>query len=228
MSAKTNPPIHLITYNLRFHRAYEEVHQLVEGYNPDIVCIQECVVQNLDARIGNLELVAKTTVGVQGLAIYTRGERFKLIRQYAEVLPFSYYERVRPEARERLLVAELEDKKTGKRVVVGCFHATHLVATNYHRRKQITHTVDILDRLHADSPIILAGDYNYPVFQTRLIRFMENHRLQLVIPTEYTHRNRVSHGKFDLAASRNVRSITVETLPQNGSDHRPVLVVTEV
>jgi exodeoxyribonuclease-3 len=227
MAKKMDSALHLITYNLHFHLAYEEISQLQQQHNPDIVCIQECVVQSLDKRIGDLRLAAHTTIGEQGLAIYLRDKRFKVLRQFADILPLSFYERVRPEDRERLLVAEVEDKKTGKRLFVACFHATHLVASNHHRRKQIAYSIKALDQLRGDTPIILAGDYNYPLFHKRLTKFVKHRDYQLAISAEHTFKSMVSFGKFDLAAVSNVHSVSAEALPQNGSDHRPVLVVVE-
>lgn len=214
--------LQLITYNLHFHIAYNDVIELEKEHDPDIMCLQECIVERLDKQIGDLKLAAHTTIGDQGLAIYVHSKRFKVIRQFAEVLPLSIRERQKPEDRERLLVAELEDKASGKRFFVACFHATHLVATNQHRRKQIDYSIKSLDAIRDGKPVILAGDYNYPMFHKRLIKFVARRGYRLAISAEHTYKSIISFGKFDLAATSNVESVTAVALPQSGSDHRPV------
>jgi endonuclease/exonuclease/phosphatase (EEP) superfamily protein YafD len=218
----------LLSYNLRFHTAYPEVKQLAQQYPLDIVCLQECHTTELDQNIGDLTLAVKSDRGELGLAMYCRTDRFKVIRTFESELPKSLYEQARPDDRVRLIIAEVAVKATKERLFIGCVHATHLIASNWLRRQQLAHTFSLLDELAGNSSIILAGDYNYPLFQQKLYNFIQSYNYRLISVDQPTYRDRLFAGKYDFASVRNVQGAQAVVLPQNKSDHMPVLLITQL
>lgn len=216
--------VSLLSYNLKFHAAYREVAALAAEYNPDLVCLQECFADQLHGQLGHLTLAAKTTTGQLGLALYCRSSRFSVISATSHPLPLSLSERIRPEARERLLVIELQDSETNSRLLIGVLHATHLVASNRLRRRQIDAAFSALNKMSQRLPIILIGDYNYPFFHRGLSRFVRRRGYQLVKSTLHTFSNFFFAGSFDFATVANITDKLVETLPYGESDHAPILL----
>lgn len=214
----------LLSYNLKFHTAYAEVAELVTKHNPDFVCLQECFADALHDSLDELRLAAKTSTGELGLALYCRNPRFVLVKSSSYPLPLSLYERVRPEVRERLLIVELKDTATGAPVFIGILHATHLVATNQLRRRQIRYALGELNALSADAPVILVGDYNYPFFRRKLRRFVHRHGYQLAMNSGHTFKNDFFMGNFDFASVTNVENARINALPYGASDHAPVIL----
>ena len=69
----------VISYNLRKHSAIGELIALVERYEPDLLCLQECDTLDIPDEIGLLHLADSTTRNRLGLAIYYRKDRFTAV-----------------------------------------------------------------------------------------------------------------------------------------------------
>lgn len=224
MSGNTNK-LKIISYNLKFHRANMELAGLVERYEADILCIQECFAEQLPARIAGLTLANKTLTGKFNLAIYYRPERLKSIDTSSYLLKNSVLERLYMQPMERLLVTELFDEHTSQKLSIGSFHATHHIASNYLRREQIKSAHAKLSELSQNSPAIMVGDYNYLIFKKRLRVCIEETGYQMSLsdrPTYYLSKYLRLH--FDLATSINTQIERVKTLPKGLSDHAPILI----
>lgn len=225
---KTNKPSHLniISYNLKYNRANGELTDLAKEYGADVLCVQECYSELLTEQIGKLKLADKTRANRLGLAIYFNPKRFELILSRSFPLQKSLHDRLLAPAQERLLVTKLYDKRSGQNVIVGSFHATPPSATNAIRRKQIrTAHEKLLSLSDRTSPVIMVGDYNYPVFKRGLRVCIEKSGYQLSFsdqPTYYL--SKLIRGHFDLATSINAQIERVTTLPRGLSDHAPILV----
>ena len=74
-------------------------------------------------------------------------------------------------------------------------------------------------------PHLMVGDYNYPLFRRGLSRSVgkTGHDLTFSDGRTYT-RYKFLRGHFDFATSVGMVISSVETLPQRGSDHLPILV----
>jgi endonuclease/exonuclease/phosphatase family metal-dependent hydrolase len=215
----------IISYNLKFHAAYQEVGGLATDYAADIVCLQECRSVELKDSIGNLTLAGKTIVGKWGLAVYAHQTRFEVLSAESYPLDTSLYERFRPDARDRILIVELLELATGQKLIVASLHATHLVATNRLRRKQIRSAIRILQRTADEQiPTMIVGDYNYPFFHGSLRKQVHKAGYDLIISDKHTIKKRFFRGHFDLASSIHTRETRVSTLPVGLSDHAPILV----
>lgn len=214
----------VLSYNLRFHMAYEEAFKLAKENTADVICLQECYTDLLEKKIGDYVLAGKTR-GPLGLAIYYRPSRLALRYTKSSLLTASFYERVSGEAGERLLVAKFDDTKTQRPIFVASFHATHLVASNYHRRKQLKEAFVFLEQHNPAAhraPVIIAGDYNYPWFHRRLKSLVETHDYTLHVSEEPTLKNSVIEGRFDLISARHIKHIDLKVLDRGVSDHMAI------
>ncbi len=224
---KTKIPrrITIISYNLKYHRASTELAGLAEKYDADVLCIQECYSEQLPLKLGSLLLAEKTKFNRLGLAIYYNPSRFDVLQAKSYPLKKSIYDRFFAPAEERLLVTKLSDHASGQEILVGSFHATHIIASNHVRRHQIKTAHDKLSRLSGKHPAIMVGDYNYPLFKKGLKVFIERHGYELSLsdkPTYYLTKMIRTH--LDLATSINTQVERVMTLPKGISDHAPILV----
>lgn len=219
--------ISVLTYNLRFHLAYEEAFELAHENDVDVICLQECYPSQLERTVGDFTLASKTSGGFLGLAIYYRTGRFELRDSSNHRLKASFYERYYKQEWERLLVAKLYDSRYKKIVVIASFHATHLIASNRLRRDQMTEAFAYLKQLHLRTeqlPVIMTGDYNYPWFHKKLGAFVMAHGYSLHVTDKHTLKNSFFRGKFDLASARNISSLELEVLSPGKSDHMAVYI----
>lgn len=225
IKTKTDRKLNIISYNLKYHRASAELSGLVKRYSADVLCIQECYSEQLINRIDDLTLAEKTRFNRLGLAIYYNPRRFSLLQTNSYPLKKSIYDRFFAPAQERLLVTKLYDGLSEQEILVGSFHATHIVASNYVRRHQIRTAHETLKDLSGEAPAIMVGDYNYPLFKKGLKVFIERDGYELTLsdkPTYYLTKAIRSH--LDLTTSMNTQIERVRTLPKGISDHAPILV----
>lgn len=218
--------LNIISYNLKYHRANGELVDLVNQYDTDVLCVQECYSDLLPDSISRLKLADKTKANRLGLAIYFNPKRFSVLKTRSFPLQKSLHDRLLAPAEERLLVTKLFDKNSGQNVLVGSFHATPPSGSNATRRKQIKSSHEkLLSLSDKTSPVIMVGDYNYPVFRRGLRVCIEKSGYNLSFsdkPTYYL--SKYVRGHFDLATSINTQIEKVTTLPRGLSDHAPILV----
>lgn len=219
----------VISYNLRKHRAAAELEELVEQHAPDILCLQECDVAALPDDIGGLTLADATQGNRLGLAVYYRTNTFRLRGIRTIGLKKSLHDRVLKPAHERVLAVHLEDIDNGHGLIVASFHAAPLTALNSLRRNQIRAALTDLETIGDGLPILMVGDYNYPVFKENLGQTVRDHGYTLTLSDERTYtRYRVFKGHYDFATSDGFRIDSIQTLPQRSSDHRPILVTAAI
>lgn len=218
----------VISYNLRKHRAATELAGLAAAHDPDILCLQECDTTDLPDEIGDLSLVEATSGNRLGLAMYVRTNIFRVEKVRTIGLKKSLHDRVLKPAHERVLGALLHDIDNGQGMIVASFHAAPLTALNSLRRNQIRAALDELQSLGPDLPVLMVGDYNYPVFKENLGQTVREHGYMLTLSDDRTYtRYRVFRGHYDFATSVGFDISNITTLPQGTSDHRPILITTE-
>jgi endonuclease/exonuclease/phosphatase family metal-dependent hydrolase len=220
--------MHVVSYNLRKHRAIEELPSLDEQYSPDVICLQECDTTGLAEWVGRLRLAHSTTGNRLGLAMYYRPDRFepRAIRAFA--LKKSLHDHLLRPAHERLLGARLHDLVHDRELVLASFHAAPLTALNSLRRHQIKSALGELQLLGPGLPTIMVGDYNYPLFKENLAEKVREGGYELTLSDSRTYtRYKFFRGHFDLATSAGFDIRRVETLPRGASDHLPILVDAE-
>ncbi|MDQ0644548.1 endonuclease/exonuclease/phosphatase family protein [Microbacterium murale] len=219
----------VISYNLRKHRAATELKELVTEHEPDILCLQECDVQALPDEISGLALADATQGNRLGLALYYRMNTFRLQEMRTFELKKSLHDRVLKPAHERVLGARLQDIDDGRELIVASFHAAPLTALNSLRRNQIRAALTELESMGRGMPVLMVGDYNYPVFKENLGQTVRDHGYTLTLSDERTYtRYRVFKGHYDFATSNGFTIDSIQTLPQRSSDHRPILITAAV
>lgn len=215
----------IISYNLRKHRAASELGRLVEGHGVNLLCLQECDVPALPERIGNLRLAQGTSGNRLGLAVYHSANTFRVERVETFGLKKSLHDIILKPAHERVLGVRLRDIDDGDEFVLASFHAAPLTALNSLRRNQIRAALTRLQSIGPDLPVLMVGDYNYPVFKENLGQTVREHGYSMSISDDHTYtRYRVFRGHYDFVTSVGFTIDKVTTLPQGRSDHRPILI----
>lgn len=218
--------IKIISYNLKYNRANGELEKLVNTYDADILCIQECHADKLPDSIGDLVLGDKTPNYRLNIAIYYRRGRFFITDSSSHVLKKAVLEWIFMPQMERLLITKIYDRISGKEISVGSFHATSHVATNHIRRQQIRAAHQLLEENSEGSPTVMVGDYNYLLFKRGLKMCIEESGYEMTLsdrPTYYF--NKYLGVRYDLATSMNAQIERILTLPKSKlSDHAPILV----
>lgn len=217
--------LRVISYNLRKNAAKGELVDLVQKFDLDVLCLQECDTTGLPAEVDNLQLADSTKRNRLGLAIYYRRDKFTALETKAFALKKSLHDRVLAPAHERLLGTRFLDDETRQKFVVASFHAAPLTALNSLRRNQIRAAHAELRGLGENLPTIMVGDYNYPYFQDNLTARVNQtgYDLSLSDTSTYT-RYKFFKGHFDFVTSVGLTVDSVETLPSGKSDHMPILV----
>ncbi|MCT9819066.1 endonuclease/exonuclease/phosphatase family protein [Microbacterium sp. W1N] len=215
----------VISYNLNKHKAAGELEQLVAAHDADVLCLQEARSGDIPDQVAGLRLADATARNRLGLAVYYRANTFTPLEVRTLALKKSLHDRVLKPAEERLLGVRLHDIDHGRELIVASFHAAPLTALNSLRRKQIEAALAELASLGADLPILMVGDYNYPVFKESLGQKVRaaGYELSLSDARTYT-RYRFFKGHYDFATSVGFDIDSITTLPQGASDHLPILV----
>ena len=215
----------VISYNLNKHKAIGELDDLVEATGADILCLQEAVSGELAPEIAGLKLVEATARNRLGLAVYLRRNSFDALEVRSLALKKSLHDRVLKPAEERMLAVRLRDIDHGREFIVASFHAAPLTALNSLRRKQISAALGELASLGDNLPILMVGDYNYPVFKENLGQKVREAGYELSLSDARTYtRYKFFRGHYDFATSVGFDIDTITTLPQGRSDHLPILV----
>jgi len=219
--------VKVISYNLRKHSAIGELRALVDRYDPDLLCLQECDTLDLPVEIGLLHLADSTSRNRLGLANYYRKDRFTALKTQAFALKKSMHDRLLTPAHERLIGTRLIDDFAQRELVVASFHAAPLTALNSLRRNQIRSAHEELQLLGPGLPTLMVGDYNYPMFKGHLSAQVKLSGYDLTLSDTRTYtRYKFFRGHFDLATSIGLTIDNVETLPNGASDHMPILVTS--
>lgn len=218
----------VISYNLNKHKAAGELELLVDTVSADILCLQEADTQSLPAEVAGLRLAEATARNRLGLAVYYRQNTFTALEVRAMALKKSMHDRVLKPAEERMLAVRLRDIDHGREFIVASFHAAPLTALNSLRRKQISAALDELASLGENLPILMVGDYNYPVFKENLGQKVRDAGYEMTLSDARTYtRYKFFRGHYDFATSVGFDIDAITTLPQGLSDHLPIVITTE-
>jgi len=186
-----NMEFSLLTYNVLFNKAFSQVESILKKHHPDIVCLQE--VETTEANLQQIEkegyLLADyancfiKSGKVYGVATFYHKKRIRLINSKPIPLSRSFYEGFtslfqffqRRRIRRTILKTDLYIKNV-KRVV--SFYNVHLsvMSLNNLRLKQLK-TIDLAS-LENKKPLVITGDFNFPVERKKLERFMHRYHLR--------------------------------------------------
>ena len=217
--------IRVISYNLRKHKAATELENLAQTADLDALCLQEVSSSRLPAEIGNLHLAGSTKNNRLGLAVYYRKDRYEQLATESFELKKSLHDRIFSPTPERLVGSKLVDRKTGQELVIASFHAAPLTALNSLRRNQIKAAHELLHELGSGVPMLMLGDYNYPLFKDGLTQRVNKTGYDLSLSDRITYTSyKFFRGHFDFVTSQGFTIEGVETLARGSSDHLPILV----
>lgn len=217
--------IRVISYNLRKHRAVGELAALATTPDLDALCLQEVSASELPAEIGDLHLADTTKRNRLGLAVYYRRDRFEQMSSGSFELKKSLHDLVFSPTPERLVGTVLRDRETDHTLVLASFHAAPLTALNSLRRTQIKAAHELLQQLGSGAPILMVGDYNYPLFKDGLSQRVKKTGYDLSLSDRRTYTAyKFFRGHFDFVTSQGLTVEGVETLARGSSDHIPILV----
>lgn len=217
--------IRVISYNLRKHRAIGELAALAETPGLDALCLQEVIASELPAEIGGLHLADATKANRLGLAVYYRKDRYEQVDSKSYELKKSLHDLIFTPTPERLVASKLVDRETGHELVLASFHAAPLTALNSLRRQQIRAAHELLEQLGGGAPVLMVGDYNYPLFNSGLKEKVKKTGYDLSLSDRRTYTAyKFFRGHFDFVTSQGFTIESVETLARGSSDHIPILV----
>jgi endonuclease/exonuclease/phosphatase (EEP) superfamily protein YafD len=189
------------------------------------LCLQEASGASLPANIGPLRLASVTKTNYFRVALYARADRFDVVTASTARLFRSFHDRLLGYTGERLAAARLHDRLADRDIVVGSLHATPLTDPNYSRLRQISDAHRHLRTLGRGLPIVMAGDFNYPVLKTTLRMHVALQGFRVARPrtgTYQSHTRSYMRGSFDLATTSGFVVRDIVTLPQRASDHLPI------
>lgn len=217
--------IRVISYNLRKHRAIGELAALAETPDLDALCLQEAFSAELPTEIGGLHLAGATQNNRLGLAVYYRKDRYDHIESRSFELKKSLHDLIFSPTPERLVGSRLIDREHNHELVLASFHAAPLTALNSLRREQIKAAHELLQELGSGAPLLMVGDYNYPLFKDGLGERVAKTGYDLSLSDRRTYTAyKFFRGHFDFVTSQGFTVEGVETLARGTSDHIPILV----
>lgn len=213
------------SYNLRSHQAYQEASELVDQYDIDIMCLQECHPAEADDNLGRLALAGTSPLGKVGLAVYYDIDKFSPRHASRYQLPPAWYEHPSMASRYRLQLVRLMLRKNKEELVIGNVHLANLWAPNIARRHQLAAALQLTNDLRGNTPAVVAGDCNYPWPSDGLDQTITSLGFkECGEPYVSTHTSRLLKGRFDrVIATPDVTQQSFSVLPLGGSDHAPLV-----
>lgn len=234
--------LRITSYNLWFHKAYREIAKVIKKRPPDVLCLQECYPDDLKRELEGMVLAgtdrythrlpikhrkvapvfAGTLGGNVGMAIYYNPTKLVLENLETFILPLPWQER---RGGRIIQLAKFRDIATKKTLFIANIHLSALLAPNRARRKQLREALDWVAVRSDAQPVVLAGDFNYPL-APGLLRTLMDRQGYAECGTHFserTHISRLVKGKFDrIFISSKLVEKGYDILPFGLSDHAPV------
>lgn len=182
----------LLTYNVLYNKAFNELGDIIQKHSPDIICLQE-----VDTDETNLRKLGKNGYKLAdysnsflkfgkifGVATYYNSNTVTLLDSNSIFLPKSIYEILLTGIRvllggnraRTLLETSFSLRNSVKEFKVYNTHLT-VYGANGARIKQIKEALEYINT-QKKIPVIISGDFNYfPYARKRLERLMQKYRL---------------------------------------------------
>jgi endonuclease/exonuclease/phosphatase family metal-dependent hydrolase len=170
----------ILTYNLLYHRAIEELLFLTKQLKPDIICLQETSTDEISRQSSLFDgyQLASTSNSfiskgkIYGLATFYNDKKLKIIRLEKNRIPNTLYDwwrylislLKRKNARRSVLKTTFQIYHSKVKITVFNVHLT-AEATNEARIKQLKEVLNY--SIRNKPPIILAGDFNYAPYRRK-------------------------------------------------------------
>jgi len=229
-----------LTYNLHYNKASQELRSVLTENNPDLVFLQELATDEESMKVimgAGYELADFSNSFVRGKRIFgvatfyktsifalQKTKSFNLPSSVIQIITFLLKNRTNPRT---VLRTDFLIKKTKTPL---CTYNIHFspIATNSLRIKQLKNTLDDL-AVSAKSPLIIAGDFNYPYGRRKLEEILNRYHLEeatnnLFFTSRQTFLKRFAIKlKLDYVFYRNLRLISNKRVEVFHSDHFPIL-----
>ena len=229
-----------LTYNLHYNKASQELRSVLKENNPDIVFLQELATdeESMATIVGaGYELADFSNSFLRGKNIYgvatfykpsilsvQKTKSFNLPSSVIQIITFLLKNRSNPRT---VLRTDFLVKKTKTPL---CTYNIHFspIATNSLRIKQLKNTLDDLV-VSAKTPLIIAGDFNYPYGRKKLEEILKKYRLEeatnnLFFTSRQTFFKRFAIKlKLDYVFYRNLKLVANKRVEVFHSDHFPIL-----
>lgn len=234
-----------LTYNLHYNKASQELRSVLKESDPDIIFLQELATdeESMEAIMGtgyeladfsNSFLRGKKIFGVATFyktSLFTvhKTKSFNLPSSVIQIITFLLKNRTNPRT---VLRTDFLVKKTKQPL---CTYNIHFspIATNSLRIKQLKNTLEDL-AVSAKSPLIIAGDFNYPYGRKKLEEILKKYHLEeatnnLFFTSRQTFFKRFAVKlKLDYVFYRNLKLVSNKRVEVFHSDHFPILSEFEV
>lgn len=236
----------VLTYNLYFSKGLKEFGQLLPKYKPDILCVQEFMVdeqsvefvENLGYKLADYSYSFFRSFKFFSVATFYNPQTVKHQNNFAIGLSRGFYELVlfflRIGRTERTaLSANFLAKDSGKSFTICNVHLTAMQSTNKVRIKQLKITLDFLKNGKA-LPTIVTGDFNY-MYKRKVLEkiFSKESYLEATNNILYSYEWLILklvklRTKPDYVWYKGFRKIKTSRLPRVYSDHFPILAKFEL
>jgi len=231
----------LITYNVLFNKAYENVKKMFDEEKADLLCLQEVDTDETNLKKYTSPFFALADYSnsfvkfgkIFGLATFYNPKKFEFINSSPIALPQSFHEILlviwRGINKPRMaLKTDFIYKPLNKKISIINLHLSALQATNNVRIKQLKEIFNSVENGHKQS-IILAGDFNYPYGRKRFEALINKYGLKeatnnLFYTLEYNFLNLFHYrAKLDYILYKNIKLLETKRIAIRNSDHFPIL-----
>lgn len=231
----------VLTYNLLYNRATKQLKKILDDSKPDLVFFQEMLTKEEDLHIieGSGYKLAdfsnsfiRRSGQIFGVATFYNSKVFKAIRSRSFDLPAGILEALisiirKGEVPRTVLETEFVFKDAQKKLLAYNIHLS-AAAMNTVRQKQILNTFHEL-KLDKKSPIIIAGDFNYPYkrrdFEKLINRYNLKEATKNLSFTSHFLKIRPFRLKLDYVLFKNLLHEETKRINIRFSDHYPILSV---
>lgn len=229
-----------LTYNLHYNKASQELRSVLKENDPDLIFLQELATDEESMRaimergyeladFSNSFIKGKKIFGVAtfyktSLFSVQKTKSFNLPSSIIQIITFLLKNRTNPRT---VLRTDFLVKKTKSPL---CTYNIHFSpnATNALRMKQLKNTLEDLV-MSAKSPLIIAGDFNYPYGRKKLEDILKKYHLKeatnnLFFTSRQTFFKRFAIKlKLDYVFYRNLKFVSNKRIEVFHSDHFPIL-----
>jgi len=237
-------PVTILSHNLWFSKALEELPETIREHNVGILALQETAPtrEEMPDEIEGLRLAAHAPEGqTVGLAIYYDSNRWYIADPTTDITahqlpPTVWTERFgfNPSGPRLLEVRLTPTSEQDEKIVIDVFHAANLLSLPRGRRKQISAAAEHTENAATifESEAVLLGDSNYPFLasgrESRLLHAVEGKTNLVYVrsPGRVSTYNRGPlRGQYDRAwTTEGLSHEEFSVLPSRKSDHNKMLL----
>ncbi len=227
----------ILTYNLFFHKGEGDIQNIIDKYQPDVICLQE--VAN-DASLENTLKINGYKIAHKSASFYKHKIVYHILTCFNKSsttldiseyfnLPTSLYEKMLKFMSKKQFprtFTKTTFRKNSKRITIFNSHLSSW-ATDIERVRQLT---KIFRQTRAYThPTLITGDFNYPYGRKRLENIISQYNLKEATSSiDYTLQTKFLgfipiRMKLDYILYKNMNLKSIKLLEQKNSDHLPIL-----